>query len=239
MSAGICIMNKWAVALAADSAVTIGNHQAIHNSANKLFSLSKVAPVGVVIYSNAELMNVPVEIMIKQYKRQLENKTFDTLAEYVTDFFEHLANNVLLYHFPKNEPAYIERCYIDLLTGMNGDYDRLVNEKSIRLNRELNIDELNESAKEAIKITEEFLNRHADLSEFNVSEYVKAQFSNKIKTHIDVNLKWVPADSIDILLEIIYLSFNKALFRGGYVGMAFSGYGEHDIFPKTIHLHVS
>ena len=45
MSAGICIMNKNAIALAADSAVTIGQHLAIHNSANKLFALSKVAPI--------------------------------------------------------------------------------------------------------------------------------------------------------------------------------------------------
>lgn len=56
MSAGICIMNKNAIALAADSAVTIGPHLAIHNSANKLFALSKVAPVGAIIYSNAEVM---------------------------------------------------------------------------------------------------------------------------------------------------------------------------------------
>ena len=62
MSAGICIMNKNAIALAADSAVTIGPHLAIHNSANKLFALSKVAPVGAIIYSNAEVMGIPVEI---------------------------------------------------------------------------------------------------------------------------------------------------------------------------------
>lgn len=48
MSAGICIMNKHAVAMAADSAVTIGQHVAIHNSANKLFALSRCEPVGVI-----------------------------------------------------------------------------------------------------------------------------------------------------------------------------------------------
>ena len=77
MSAGICIMNKNAIALAADSAVTIGPHLAIHNSANKLFALSKVAPVGAIIYSNAEVMGIPVEILIKQdvYKRQLSRQS--------------------------------------------------------------------------------------------------------------------------------------------------------------------
>lgn len=90
MSAGICIMNKNAIALAADSAVTIGPHLAIHNSANKLFALSKVAPVGAIIYSNAEVMGIPVEILIKQYKRDLGQKAFDFLEEYVNDFISYL-----------------------------------------------------------------------------------------------------------------------------------------------------
>lgn len=71
MSAGICVMNRNAVALAADSAATIGQHIAIRNSANKLFSLSRYAPVGVIIYANADLMRIPVEIIIKEYKNQL------------------------------------------------------------------------------------------------------------------------------------------------------------------------
>ena len=65
MSAGICIMNRNAIAMAADSAVTVGDHAAIHNSANKLFSLSRVAPVGVIVYANAALMTVPIEIIVK------------------------------------------------------------------------------------------------------------------------------------------------------------------------------
>ena len=88
MSAGICIMNKNAIALAADSAVTIGPHLAIHNSANKLFALSKVAPVGAIIYSNAEVMGIPVEILIKQYKRDLE---------YVNDFISYLLSICEIY----------------------------------------------------------------------------------------------------------------------------------------------
>ena len=65
MSAGVIIMNKNAIALAADSAVTIGNHLAIHNSANKVFALSKVAPVGVITYANATFMDIPIEVIIK------------------------------------------------------------------------------------------------------------------------------------------------------------------------------
>jgi hypothetical protein len=57
MTAEIGIMNRVAVALAADSAatITIGNITKILNSANKLFSLSKFHPVGIMVYGNAEL----------------------------------------------------------------------------------------------------------------------------------------------------------------------------------------
>ena len=90
MSAGICIMNKQAIALAADSAVTVGDHAAIHNSANKLFSLSRVAPVGLIIYANASLMSVPVEIIVKEYKKQLADRSFQKLEDYVNDFIAYI-----------------------------------------------------------------------------------------------------------------------------------------------------
>ena len=113
MSAGICIMNKNAIALAADSAVTIGPHLAIHNSSNKLFALSKIAPVGAIIYSNTELMGIPVELLIKQYKKDLAQKTFDSLEEYINDFISYMLRNKQLFRFSENEHYYIKSIYID------------------------------------------------------------------------------------------------------------------------------
>ena len=86
MSAGIFIMNKNAIAMAADSAVTIGEHKAIHNSANKVFALSKVAPVGVITYANASFMGVPIEVILKEYKKDLGNTKLISLKNYVESF---------------------------------------------------------------------------------------------------------------------------------------------------------
>jgi hypothetical protein len=49
MTAEIAIINKNAVALAADSAVTLRDPQSpkIYNTANKVFMLSKFHPVGI------------------------------------------------------------------------------------------------------------------------------------------------------------------------------------------------
>ena len=55
MTAVIGILNKEGAAIAADSAVTVSNYRGekILNSANKMIRLSEVAPIGVMICSNA------------------------------------------------------------------------------------------------------------------------------------------------------------------------------------------
>ena len=55
MTAEIAVMNKEAVAMAADSAVTLREEkgQKIFTSANKIFNLSKYYPIGIMIYGSA------------------------------------------------------------------------------------------------------------------------------------------------------------------------------------------
>jgi hypothetical protein len=56
MTAEVAILNREAVALAADSAVTLSSEtgQKIFTSANKIFSLSDADPVAVMIYGSGE-----------------------------------------------------------------------------------------------------------------------------------------------------------------------------------------
>lgn len=56
MTAIVGFMNKHGVAVAADSAVTLGNTHKVVNSGNKIFTLSKYAPVGIATYGNASFM---------------------------------------------------------------------------------------------------------------------------------------------------------------------------------------
>lgn len=66
MTAEVAILNKEAVALAADSAVTIDykNNRKIFSSSNKLFALSKYAPVGIMVHGGAQHMGIPWETII-------------------------------------------------------------------------------------------------------------------------------------------------------------------------------
>ena len=239
MSAGICIMNKTAIALAADSAVTIGQHLAIHNSANKLFALSKVAPVGAIVYSNAEMMGIPIEILIKQYKKDLGQKTFDSLKEYVQDFISYMLQNKQLFHFSENEHSYIQNTYIDLLNGLNGDYTQLLKRKINEVNRDLTPEELAVVQQGAIDATLNFIDQMPLLPNFDVTEYILSNFSGEIKEYISTTFSWITGEALENLALKVCTIFNKDFFRNGYVGIAFAGYGNQDIFPKMHHIHLS
>lgn len=94
MTAEIVILNKEAIALASDSAVTmIGElDKKILTSANKLFSRSKYHPVGIMVYGNAIFMGIPWETIIKIYRTKLGKKEFNTLQEYADNLIHFLDN---------------------------------------------------------------------------------------------------------------------------------------------------
>ena len=108
MTAEIAILNKSAVALAADSAVTfsIGGEKKVFQTVNKLFSLSKYHPVGVMVYGNAEFMDVDWETIVKMYRSDLSKRSFDTLHEHAIHFIRFLQTN---------EELFDKRCQQDFL----------------------------------------------------------------------------------------------------------------------------
>ena len=95
MTAEIAVMNQEAVALAADSAVTIVDGEAeeitkIFTSANKLFALSQHHPVGIMFYGNTRLGEVPWETVIKLYGDHLGTDSKDTIEDYTSDFIRFI-----------------------------------------------------------------------------------------------------------------------------------------------------
>ena len=92
MTSEVAVLTKQAVALAADSAVTSGGK--IFNTVNKVFALSKHQPVGIMVYGSADVMGVPVETVIKEFRRQQGRKAFGHLEEYAACFERFLADDL-------------------------------------------------------------------------------------------------------------------------------------------------
>jgi hypothetical protein len=92
MTTEIAVANKWGIAIAADSAVTVEQlhkgelKEKVYNSANKLFTLSKWHPVGAMIYNTMTLGGTPWETLIKSIRRDLGRREFDRIGDYA-DFF--------------------------------------------------------------------------------------------------------------------------------------------------------
>lgn len=238
MSAGICIMNKNAIAMAADSAVTIGQHVAIHNSANKLFSLSRSEPVGVIVYANASLMQVPIEIVVKQYKANLGDKSFQNLKDYVYNFIDYLQNNTTLFHFDKTESKYVEEVYVDLFTGMIGDRNHYINQKLAEVSRELTDEEVSEINNKTFQTTCDFIDRQNKVPSFSFSTYIENTYYPSIKEHINNNFQWISEEQSHELAKKVCTLFDSNFFRNGFVGMAFAGYGTDEIFPQMMHIEI-
>ena len=102
VTAEVVILNREAVAIAADSAVTVaGRGPKIYNSANKLFPLSIIEPVAVMMYGAETFGPIPWETVVKEYRKARGTKTFGTVAAYATDFTDHLAG--LTQYVSRNE----------------------------------------------------------------------------------------------------------------------------------------
>jgi len=99
MTAEICMMNRLAVVLAADSATTVSGwidgkrEERYFKGANKVFQLSDMQPVGLMIYDSADILNVPWELIIKSFRQHINSKSFNTVEEYARELFSYLSDS--------------------------------------------------------------------------------------------------------------------------------------------------
>ncbi|HEY1474018.1 MAG TPA: hypothetical protein VGF53_08045 [Pseudolabrys sp.] len=91
MTAEVAILNRGAVALATDSAVTIG--QKTYTTENKLFELSRTKPIGLMIYNSLDFYNYPWEVLIKDFRTANGDKSHSYVSDWAQTFVDWLYNN--------------------------------------------------------------------------------------------------------------------------------------------------
>ena len=223
-------MNKQAVALAADSAGTIGGK--IFNTNNKLFMLSKYHPVGIMVYGSAEIMGYPWETVIKMYRKFIRRKNFPTLQEQVGDFLEYLVASGLF--DKKAEAQYIKDAF------------ELVANDILRQLAQVFPDPKNADEKLVALHFGQILAKSKqesehDLIECGISEQEKdgilANYKDLSDSLIFNNFKDYGVNQA--IHDEIYSVMRNAIFRNpnkyiGSSGLVFSGFGEREFFPTTI-----
>lgn len=246
MTAEIAILNKEAVALAADSAVTAGfqTNQKIFSSANKLFALSKFAPVGMMIYGGAQFMNIPWETIIKEFRRKLDEERFAKLSEYADSFIEFLDGGndfvppkVQDHYFKEHVTSYFH----SLLKAINDKIEELLIEKN-----EINHEEVEHIVSYLIKTIHDRWQQSEDIPSLpkNFAKQLRQRYHKdviKIKKDIFQNLPVKKANSKK-LHDMAYYLFSKPLAHGlsrkATSGIVIAGFGEKDIFPSLRVFHI-
>ncbi len=241
MTAEVAILNREAVAIAADSAATVSDQsgQKIFSSANKIFALSKHNPVGVMIYGNAHFMGVPWEIIIKIFRKSLGTKTFDTLREYGEEFINFLTTELKM--FPASEQEkYASGCIYGYFMEIREDIIEKV-AKWIEQNREID-------QAQTKKIVESTVLEHKiiwEKGESNIEnrEVKRAEIKNKYydiikeaKIHVFEKLPFTrkALNALNFIASELFISFPKGISNGGISGIVITGFGESDIFPSVV-----
>ena len=88
MTAEIAVLNRNGIALAADSAVTVSGSfgPKTFDTVNKVFTLSKVHPIAIMVFGNAEFMRFPWETIVKMYRQLKGAKNEATVKAWAADF---------------------------------------------------------------------------------------------------------------------------------------------------------
>jgi hypothetical protein len=236
MTAEIAIMNREAIAIAADSAVTL-HEEKIFTSANKIFSLSKYHPVGIMIYGNANFMGIPWETLIKVYRSKIGKKRFDTLKEYADDFINFLSMGNQLFpeseqerYFEGNVYSYfsliryeIEQAVEDVISEGESVTDEEVKKITSRVVEDHH--DKWESAESLPIIPENYIEDLMDKYESIISKAKKDVFENLPLT-----------ESLSGRLTEIAVNLSVKFLEGvdppNMSGVVIAGFGEKDIFPS-------
>lgn len=94
MTSEIAVMNQRAVALAADSAVTLidGGTVVVRNDQRKLYNLVEGAPIGVMFFGVADMMGHPWEHLIEYFQKKAKQEPLQHVRDYAVKFAGMLDN---------------------------------------------------------------------------------------------------------------------------------------------------
>ncbi|MCA9484008.1 MAG: hypothetical protein KC553_09760 [Nitrospina sp.] len=223
MTAEVLIMNRSAIAIAADSAATVGDR--VYNTENKIFTLSKYNPVGIMIYQNSSFMGVPWATIIKDYRSYLGEKSFSTIKEYSKDFSNYLVDTL---NFSKIDKALF---FFELIISGLEKLKTYIEEVNPKDNNELSqylaswISHAkkakpigNFNSDDVSKVFDQYMSLYEDAFKAVFEDF---EFDKTAKSKI---------------LSLIKLIVIRSNFSSFYTGVVIAGFGDIQLFPSCIDL---
>ncbi len=228
MTAEIAVLNRNGIALAADSAVTVSGGSGIKtfDTVNKVFTLSKLHPVAIMVFGNAEFMRFPWETIVKMYRQQKGAKNEDTIVDWAADFCSWLKGFGKIRDADINDN--IELILSSWFENLQRDALRLARSKKVTIPSQ---DYVKLLLSEISKLTNRLAER-PDVITDTAQKAVVEEFGETItKAVSDIFQVYESEDVLKNARELGLLLLFKNIYSDHSSGIVIAGFGEKGNFP--------
>lgn len=252
MTAIVGVINSQGIAIAADSAVTISgrNVKKVYNRSNKIFTLSKFHPVGISIYNSSDLIGMPLETLIKVYRKELKEKSFPTLSDYKDDFLAFLKIQLKHVNIEKKRSEYFQFCrqahlliiekIKSKLSERKNAFDSLNLEVKLKIYNEVILNELEEYRNEILAQNQ---GSYLDVKMHDYIDYYHdelLEISSFIEEELLIDFEGIAlSEEHKVIIEqILFGLINIEFIFENHCGIIFVGFGEEEIYPSSYNILV-
>lgn len=254
MTAEVAVLNKSAVTLAADSAVTIStgtDQQKVFDSEDKLFELTRQSPIAVMVNSDLSFIEAPLSVLIKQYRDTAP--AFGTVRQAADHFLTYLDT------FARTSPARIERTSLgrfarDFFQALSAraseHWQRQVFQPNTQNFRQEILDLGDAIAERFTEIWVESYGVQLDVLERVVTRLPNASFVDgalpPISEEQQAEFGTIVAEAMTMAsgaqkeraVELLLQALPKRTSTGSTTGLVVAGFGSDEIFPTLIYYDI-
>lgn len=224
LTAEVAIITRSGVAVAADSAVTVGRER-VWKSANKLFSLSPSHDIGVMIFGNGDFCGAPWEVIIKEFRNSVSGVPVKYVENIVDMFFAFLSDIKI----PREDENSLSWLFA-FTDAKNFCESSIQSEKAIEARRQFI-----EAAKGMKGVVSEF---DLVLDGVKFSDFSK-KYGEVIEEIIGSDFNFsVTKELRDEFKKLCFEMYIRKYESNAATGVVFAGFGSLEIFPTIIELVV-
>jgi hypothetical protein len=241
MTAEIAVMNREAVALAADSAVTLdfSTGPKVFSSANKIFALSSAQPVGVMIFGDAAFVGMPWETIIKEFRKSLGKEMLPTIGDYTERFFEKLLSHAAFTGDEQQQRSFsslIYETYHAVLRSFLGMVEQELENKTT-----IDENEVRELLAAQVRYHYDAWRETTPLEDVpdGFAALIRRQYSEEIKELRELVFEDLPMSSatsraLGELAGLVFVQTVPSSVDIVYSGIVIAGFGTEEFFPHLI-----
>ena len=246
MTAEVAIINKSAVVLAADSAVTISSgssHEKIFDSEDKLFELSNRNHIGVMINGDLDFMETPLSVLIKRYRKRAGN--YKRVSSGARQFLKFLSD------FGADASDLTKKKLVRFtlrseFEKIKDRVERQVVERVIDSDQSDKYKEIEDFGERARQIRADLYSEMISVLEAWVRKFPDAEFVggndveftgndlDAIREERELQLPGIDERQAARVDELGKSILKKAGFGSSITGLVFAGYGSEDLFPTLV-----